>query len=376
MRVTRRCSRRASSALPDASLVELAAQLVAIDSVNPELIAGAAGERQIAEFVAAWCEQAGLDVELAGTPVRPSVIAIARGSGGGRSLLLNAHLDTVGVAGMDSPFEARIANGRLYGRGAYDMKGALAAILDAAAKVENLGGDVIVTAVVDEELASIGTAAVLERVRADAAIVVEPTELKLAVAHKGFVGFEIETHGVAAHGSRPHLGVDAIAKMGPVLVALKQLDERLKAGARHPLVGPGSVHASLIVGGQEFSSYPARCMLSGERRTIPGDTTELVEAELRQVAGEAEWRLTVGREPFEVAADDPFVQLVGRAAGETEPVGVSFWADSGLIAAAGIPTVLYGPIGEGAHADVEWVDLDSLGRVRDVVVRTAVEWCG
>ena len=376
MRVTRRCSRRASSALPDASLVELAAQLVAIDSVNPELIAGAAGERQIAEFVAAWCEQAGLDVELVGTPVRPSVIAIARGSGGGRSLLLNAHLDTVGVAGMDSPFEARIANGRLYGRGAYDMKGALAAILDAAAKVENLGGDVIVTAVVDEELASIGTAAVLERVRADAAIVVEPTELKLAVAHKGFVGFEIETHGVAAHGSRPHLGVDAIAKMGPVLVALKQLDERLKAGARHPLVGPGSVHASLIVGGQEFSSYPARCMLSGERRTIPGDTTELVEAELRQVAGEAEWRLTVGREPFEVAADDPFVQLVGRAAGETEPVGVSFWADSGLIAAAGIPTVLYGPIGEGAHADVEWVDLDSLGRVRDVVVRTAVEWCG
>ena len=376
MRVTRRCSRRASSALPDASLVELAAQLVAIDSVNPELIAGAAGERQIAEFVAAWCEQAGLDVELVGTPVRPSVIAIARGSGGGRSLLLNAHLDTVGVAGMDSPFEARIANGRLYGRGAYDMKGALAAILDAAAKVENLGGDVIVTAVVDEELASIGTAAVLERVRADAAIVVEPTELKLAVAHKGFVGFEIETHGVAAHGSRPHLGVDAIAKMGPVLVALKQLDERLKAGARHPLVGPGSVHASLIVGGQEFSSYPARCMLSGERRTIPGDTTELVEVELRQVAGEAEWRLTVGREPFEVAADDPFVQLVGRAAGETEPVGVSFWADSGLIAAAGIPTVLYGPIGEGAHADVEWVDLDSLGRVRDVVVRTAVEWCG
>jgi acetylornithine deacetylase len=256
------------------------------------------------------------------------------------------------------------------------MKGALAAILDAAAKVENLRGDVIVTAVADEELASIGTAAVLERVRADAAIVVEPTELKLAVAHKGFVGFEIETRGVAAHGSRPHLGVDAIAKMGPVLVALKQLDERLQAGARHPLVGPGSVHASLIVGGQEFSSYPARCALTGERRTIPGETTEQVEAELRQIAGEADWRLTVGREPFEVAEDEPFVQLVGRAAGETEGVGVSFWADSGLIAAAGIPTLLYGPIGEGAHADVEWVDLDSLQRVRDVVVRTAVEWCG
>jgi acetylornithine deacetylase len=359
-----------------AGLVDLAAQLVAIDSVNPELIAGAAGERQIADFVSTWCEHAGLDVELAGTPVRPSVIAIARGSGGGRSLLLNAHLDTVGVAGMDAPFEPRIADGRLYGRGSYDMKGALAAILDAAAKVENLRGDVIVTAVADEELASIGTIAVLERVHADAAIVVEPTELKLAVAHKGFVGFEIETQGVAAHGSRPHLGVDAIARMGPVLVALKELDKRLHTGAQHPLVGPGSIHASLIEGGQEFSSYPARCLLSGERRTIPSETIEQVETELRGLAGEADFRLTVSREPFEVAGDDVFVQLVGRIAEETDRVGVSFWADSGLIASAGIPTVLYGPIGEGAHAEVEWVDLDSLERVRDVVLRTAVEWCG
>jgi len=360
----------------DAALTELAAQLVAIDSVNPELIEGAAGERELAEYVAAWCEHASLDVELVGPTERPSVIAIARGSGGGRSLLLNAHLDTVGVAGMEAPFEPRVEAGRLYGRGTYDMKGALAAILDAAAKVENLRGDIIVTAVADEELASIGTVAVLERVRADAAIVVEPTELKLAVAHKGFVGFEIETHGVAAHGSRPHLGVDAIAKMGPVLVALKELDERLQAGARHPLLGPGSLHASLIEGGQEFSSYPARCLLSGERRTIPGEMSAQVEAELRELAGgEADVRLTVGREPFEIAADDAFVQLVGGIAEETEPVGVSFWADSGLIAAAGIPTVLFGPIGDGAHAAVEWVDLDSLERVRDVVLRTAVEWC-
>jgi acetylornithine deacetylase len=354
----------------------LAAQLVAIDSVNPALIQGAAGERELAYFVREWSEQRGLEVEIIGPSERPSVIAIARGSGGGRSLLLNAHLDTVGVGGMDAPFEPRIEDGRLYGRGAYDMKGALGAILDAAARIENVRGDVIVTAVADEELASIGTAAVLEHVHADAAIVVEPTELKLAIGHKGFVGFEIETQGVAAHGSRPHLGVDAIAKMGPVLVALKQLDERLQQGAQHPLVGPGSVHASLIEGGQEFSSYPARCLLSGERRTIPGQTTQQVEAELRILAGDAELRLTVSREPFEIASDEPFVQLVGRISGESEPVGVSFWADSGLIAAAGIPTVLYGPIGEGAHAHIEWVDLDSVERVRDVVLRTAVEWCG
>ena len=228
--------------MADAALTELAARLVAIDSVNPDLIAGAAGERELAEFVARLVRgSAGLDVELVGPADRPSVIAIARGSGGGRSLLLNAHLDTVGVAGMDAPFEPRIEDGRLYGRGAYDMKGALAAILDAAAKVEDLRGDVIVTAVADEELASIGTSAVLERVRADAAIVVEPTELELAVAHKGFVGFEIETHGVAAHGSRPHLGVDAIAKMGPVLVALKAARRAAAGGhaapARRPRLG-------------------------------------------------------------------------------------------------------------------------------------------
>jgi acetylornithine deacetylase len=373
----RPCSQRASSALRDVSLVELAASLVAIDSINPGLIDGAAGERALADFVTDWCKGADLDVDELGPRERPSVIATAHGSGGGRSLLLNAHLDTVGVAGMEAPFEPRVEDGRLYGRGAYDMKGALAAILDAAAKVkaEPLRGDVIVTAVADEELASIGTAAMLERVRADAALVVEPTELKVAVAHKGFVGFEIETHGVAAHGSRPHLGVDAIAKMGPVLVALKQLDERLQSGTRHPLVGPGSVHASLIEGGQEFSSYPAQCLLSGERRTIPGETIEHVQAELRELAPDADRRLTISREPFEVSAGEPFVQLVAEIAGGEEPVGVSFWADSGLIAAAGIPTVLYGPIGDGAHAEVEWVDLDSLERVRDVVLGVAAAWC-
>src|SRR5947207_10135955 len=203
-------------------LTELTAKLVEIDSVNPALVPGGNGEREIALLVADWCDRRGLEVELIGDD-RPSVIATRRGSGGGRSLLLNAHLDTVGVAGMAAPHVARVADGRLYGRGAYDMKGALAAILVAAAGVRDLRGDVIVTAVADEELASIGTEAVLERVHADAAIVPEPTELQLAVAHRGFVGFELETHGVAAHGSRPDLGVDAIAKMGHVLVAPQQL---------------------------------------------------------------------------------------------------------------------------------------------------------
>jgi acetylornithine deacetylase len=358
----------------DAELADLAARLVAIDSVNPGLIPGARGEADAAAFVAEWCAGRGFEVELVDVE-RPSVIAIRRGSGGGRSLLLNGHLDTVGVAGMASPHSPRIENGRLYGRGAYDMKGAVAAILLAAAQVTGLQGDVIVTAVADEELASVGTAAVLERVTAEAAIVVEPTELEVAVAHRGFVAFEIETKGVAAHGSRPDLGVDAIANMGHVLVALQELDRRLQAGRRHPLVGPGSLHASLIEGGQEYSSYPARCQLSGERRTIPGETREQVELELRGIAGDGVLRMGFSREPFEATHTHPFAALVSRIAGVGDPVGVPFWTDAALIADAGIPTVLFGPVGAGAHAVEEWVDLASLERVRDVVLRTASEWC-
>jgi len=360
-------------------VAELAAALVRIDSVNPALIPGAAGEAEIARFVADWLARAGLEVDvvepLAG---RPSVIGTARGSGGGRTLVVNAHLDTVGTEAMEEPpFEARLEQGRLYGRGSYDMKGALAAAMLAAADAVGMGlaGDVIITAVADEEVASVGTEAVVAQVHADAAIVCEPTELRLAIAHRGFAGFEIETRGVVAHGSRPDLGVDAIAKMGHVLLALEALDRRLQAGTPHPLIGTGSLHASLIEGGQEFSSYPARCVLTGERRTIPGETVEQVERELRAIAGDAVLRLGVSREPFEAPSGHPFVELAGRTAGVSEHAGALFWTDAGLIAAAGIPTVLFGPAGEGAHAAVEWVDVASLERVRDVVLQTALEWC-
>ena len=334
---------------------------------------GGAGERQIAAFVAEWCAEHGLDVEILGSE-RPSVVATKRGSGGGRSLLLNGHLDTVGVAGMKAPFEPRIENGRLYGRGAYDMKGALAAILAAATEVTGLGRRHR-TLVADEELASIGTEAVVGHVRADAAIVVEPTELRVAIAHRGFVGFEMETSGIAAHGSRPDLGVDAIAKMGPILVALAELDERLQAGLRHRLVGPASLHASLIHGGQELSSFPASCVLTGERRSIPGESVDQIEQELQAIAGDATLRIIASRDPLTEQPDHPFVELVGSVAGVSEFVGALFWTDAALIADAGIPTVLFGPVGEGAHATVEWVDLASLDRVREVILGVAAEWC-
>ena len=255
------------------------------------------------------------------------------------------------------------------------MKGALAAIRAAAASASDLRGDVVVTAVADEELASTGTETVLEHVTADGAIVAEPTELQLAVAHRGFVGFEIETKGVAAHGSRPDLGEDAIVKMVPILVALEQLDDRLQRGPRHPLAGTGAIHASVIEGGQEMSSFPSRCLLLGERRTIPGETVDDVERELQEIAGGAAVRVVASRDPYEAAAGDPFVELVRSTAGVDAPVGAPFWTDAALIAAAGIPTVLFGPVGEGAHAEVEWVDLGSLERLRDVVLQVARAWC-
>lgn len=364
-------------------LVELLRELVAIDSVNPDLVPGGAGEGEIATFVAPWCERAGLDVALEeAAPGRPNVIATAPGSGGGKTLVLNAHMDTVGVETMEAPFDARIDNGRLYGRGSYDMKGSLAAIMVAAAEANKRGlaGDVVVAAVCDEEVASIGTEALVASGRRfDAAVVAEPTELGVAIAHKGFAGFEIETRGRAAHGSRPDLGVDAIAKMGPILVELDALAARLLASPTHPLLGSGSVHSSLIEGGQEFSTYPERCLLTGERRTVPGETPDSVEDELRALlagtAPEASLRMGVARQPFEVPENADIVRLVQSHAG-TDIVGVPFWTDAALFAGSSVPTVVFGPAGEGAHAAVEWVDLASVERCAEVLLAVATEFCG
>jgi acetylornithine deacetylase len=373
-------------------LEQLLGDLVAIDSINPDLVPGAAGEAALARYVADWLERAGLEVQLdMSAPERPNVVGIARGAGGGKTLLLNGHIDTVGVAGMARPHEPEIRDGRLYGRGAYDMKAGVAACMlaVAAAALRGLRGDVIFTAVIDEEYAGRGTMAVVERYRADAAIVAEPTELELIVAHKGFVWLEVETRGVAAHGSRPDLGVDAIANMGRVLVELQRLDRQLRAGPAHPLLGTGSLHASLIAGGQELSSYPERCMLSVERRTIPGETPAGVEAELQAIVDElrradpafqAVVRRGLDRAPLETPAEATIAPAVARAAervlGRAPAIaGAPYWTDAATLWAAGIPSVLFGPIGAGAHAVEEWIDLASVRACADIYLATAVEIC-
>jgi len=368
--------------------------LVRIDSVNPDLVPGAAGEAQVAAFTADTLRRLGLDVDVvASQPGRPSVVGRLAGTGGGRSLMLNAHYDTVGVSGMADPFSAEIRDGRLYGRGSYDMKGSLAACIGAVEAIVRTdrrpAGDILITAVADEEVASLGTRDVLARHVTDGAIVTEPTSLRLCLAHKGFVWYRITTHGRAAHGSRPDLGVDANVRMGRVLAEIDRLATALAEGPRHPLVGPGSVHAATLHGGTGLSTYAAECRLGVERRTIPGETEEQATTRIRELLGSlasadptfiASLEVELAREPFEARPDSALVACLDRCAGTImskppERFGDSPWMDAALTAAAGIDTVVFGPHGEGAHADVEWVDLDSVHTLAAVLAETALDYC-
>jgi acetylornithine deacetylase len=347
----------------------------------------------MARFVAHWFNRHGIDAvteEVAAG--RPNVRAVVRGTGRGRSLLLNAHLDTVGVAGMALPFGPDVQNGRLYGRGALDTKGGLAAFMVATveASTRGLPGDVIFTGVIDEEYASIGTEALLPHVRADTAIVAEPTNLEIHPCHKGFVWLEVETHGRAAHGSRFKEGVDAIAKMGKFLAALDDFGRRLESGVGHPLLGPASVHASLINGGQELSSYPQTCRVSIERRTLPGETPAQVQEEIHHLLDRvgaddpqfvADCRVTFSREPLEVDRQAPIVEIMSRCIGKElgrEGVigGTTGWTDAALLNSVGIPSIVFGPAGEGLHGTNEWVDLESVRQCASIVMGAIAEFCG
>lgn len=368
------------------------AELVAINSVNPAFSGGATGEAAVAEHTARRLEELGLAVERVEPEAgRVSVVGRRRGTGGGRSLLLYSHLDTVGVEGVADPFAPTVRDGRMYGRGAYDMKGGLAGCLGAARALTGapLRGDLLVVAVADEEEASLGMREVLRTLTADAAVVTEPTELQLCVAHKGFCWAEVETRGRAAHGSRFQEGIDANLRMGRFLAALEPMERALRDRAPHPLLGPPSLHAAVLRGGSGLSTYAERCTLQVERRTVPGESEAQVIGELRGVvdalaAADPAWAATVRplltREPFEAPADSPIRRVVRAVAEEVlgrppSEIGVAYWMDAALLAAAGIDTVVIGPAGGGAHAAEEWVELDSVARLAEVLAVTALRFC-
>ena len=363
----------------DSEELDLLRRLIAVDSVNPALVPGGAGETRIATVVAEWLGRRGFDCRrLEAAPGRPSILAVAHGAGGGRSLMLNGHLDTVSLANYDGEgLEPVVRDGRLHGRGAYDMKSGLAAMMVAAARAHEAPhrGDVVLALVADEEHASLGTEEVLDAVITDAAIVVEPTGLDLVTAHRGFVWATLTVRGRAAHGSRPDLGVDAIAKAGRALTAIDELADRLAIGRRHPLLGTGNVHAGTITGGAETSSYPDACVITLERRTTPGEDHATFERELLgiidRIAGSdpdftADLEITTHRPPFEGDAASDIADVVSASFAEVAghaptPRGEPFWTDCALLREKGIDTVMFGVDGGGAHAADEWVTIDSLG---------------
>jgi acetylornithine deacetylase len=369
----------------DAMLHNLLRDLVAIDSVNPSLAPGARGEAEAAHFLRDWLARQGIAAELQEASTeparsRPNVVARIGPDTPRAGLLLVAHMDTVGAGDMPEPFTPRERDGRLYGRGALDIKSGVAAICAAAAALVQqnvkLRKPLILAAVVDEECHSIGTQALVKQIRAEAAVVLEPTDLRLCIAHKGYAWLEVTTHGRAAHGSLPDEGRDAIVHMGRVLTRLEALDAQLAVRAPHPLLGRASVHASLIRGGHELSSYPAECRLQIERRTLPGesdaDIAAELQAQLRTVAADdenfrADCQLLASRAPYEIAPDAPIAaaaaEALRRITGSAELCGMGFWTDTALLAEAGIPGVVFGPRGRGLHGADEYVELDS------------VEWC-
>lgn len=379
---------------PETDPVALLQQLVRIDSVNPDLVPGAAGEGKLAAWCAGWLRERGFDVTvLERTPGRPSVVGLKRGTGTGRSLMLNAHLDTVGVATYEGdPFSGDLRDGRVYGRGAVDTKSGLAAMLVAATRASAAGpaGDVIVVLVADEEFGSIGTEEVLRDFHADAALVIEPSSLELTTAHRGFAWFELELTGLAAHGSQPELGVDAIWHAGLALHALDGLRQQLDAAPAHPTLGHGAVRVSQIAGGDDAATVAARCVLTVERRMLPGESPERVEAELRALFTELErtdpqfqFELTrlVARSAFEAEPHWPIVRaltgnaerVLGRAA---KTRGEPFWTDAALLLDAGIPCVVFGADGQGLHADTEWADAQSVQALAEILEGTITQFCG
>lgn len=367
--------------------------LIAINSINPSLVPGSPGESQMADAIEAELRAIGLDVERRdAAPGRPNVVGVLDGRAAGRTLMLCGHMDTVGASGMADPFTPVERDGRLYGRGAQDMKGGIAAMVGAARTLVSGGGlaagRVIVAAVADEEHASLGADALVKEWSADAAVVTEPTGLEVAVAHKGFAWVDVLVEGRAAHGSRPEEGQDAILRMGRVLRHLEGLDRELQRRPAHRMLGTASLHASTIAGGHELSSYPAEARLQFERRTMPGEPDDVAVREVNGILeglrledptfrGEA--RAVFSRAGYEIAADHLLPQMLGDVLAHLgRPAivaGASFWTDAAVLAQAGIPSVLFGPGGAGLHSAEEYVLLDDVRICREALVQLARTYC-
>ena len=369
------------------AVVDLTRQLVAFDSVNPGLVPGAVGEGPIARFVADRLSSSGFEVQLVpvlSDPRRMSVIAVRDGDRPGRTVVLNGHLDTVGVDGMVEPFTARIDGDRMFGRGTSDMKGGVAGLVIAAEQLVAAGarGRLVLAFVADEEDASLGAATVLEALsggRLDVCLIAEPTWLDLAVAHRGYAVVRVGLQGLAAHSSQPEQGVDVLAPLGSLLVAVAGRNRALRQVFPHPLLAHGSLMSTVAHGGSAPFTVAAQAEALIERRTLPGEDATASLSEVRDLvdavtAGapglDSTVELVLARDAWQADDSGPAAELMdllaaALPAAEAAPparTGAPYWMESALWQASGVPTVVCGPAGGGLHAVDEWVDLAQLGR--------------
>ncbi|MBH30743.1 MAG: hypothetical protein CMG71_01990 [Candidatus Marinimicrobia bacterium] len=369
---------------------ELLAGLVACNSVNPAWAEGP-GEGDVCQHISTVLSSMGLKPEIHEVKDgRTNVVCTIPGRGNAPGLMLNAHVDVVGVEGMDEPFTLHRKGDKLYGRGAYDMKGSAAVMLGLAENfaAESPPGDVHLTFVCDEEDLSIG----MEHLMGDwltsldeppaAAIILEPTEEQIGICHKGFAWYEIEIKGKAAHGSRPEEGVDAITPLGAVISDITTIGDELANAKPHPLLGHSSLHVGTVKGGMNLPVIAAESRIDWERRILPGENEDQLDAEFQRVVSTARGvagRATItakklfSRPPMATPESADIVRRIKQVTQDSELAGMSYWADSALAAEAGIPAVLFGPIGHGAHAIDEWVSVSSLERVYKVILTVIFE---
>ena len=385
---------RAWAAVDERRLLETAQQLIRLPSVNPlgRDAASGEGEQEVAAYVAGRCERLGMAPETREHgPRRQSVIArLGHRATSGFRLMLNGHLDTVQVAGYEDPFAAAVEGGRLRGRGACDMKGALACFLEVCEVLHAMGGpqdgQLLLVATADEEFAMTGSRSVgQEGPAADGAIVGEPTGLRLCTASRGRVSLPITTTGRAAHTSAPEGGVNAVTHMAHILIALERHADTLRTeAAAHPLLGTPRLAAGPIAGGEQVNQVPDLCRLEIDRRTLPGETTDDVYAELRAVLdtvahnlpdlrvelGDPTWLVPAG----EVEAHDAVATALGRALAadghDPEPTGFPGGYDGPFL---GAPAVICGPGSlEQAHSIDEYIKIDELRSATRAYLHTAL----
>jgi len=361
-------------------------ELIALPSVNPAFLPTRhpyAGEGRVAEFLAAIAARAGLEIEFQkALPQRPNlVVRLLPKSKPSQRILLAPHLDTVSVV-EERQFQPRRKGGRIYGRGACDTKGSVAAMMAALSELAHVRRrpaktEIILSGLIDEENAQTGSRMLVKSgFKADLAIVGEPTRLQVVTAHKGSLWLTLQTRGKAAHGATPHLGQNAVHTMAQVVNFLETDYATQLRGNRHPLLGPATVSVGSIAGGSQPNIVPDRCLISVDRRTLPGETEPAVCRQIehllrgRRLLAKVTGQKLAPCMPLETNFKLPLVRQFLQIVGQARPVGVNFFCDAAVLSHGGIPSVVFGPgdIAQ-AHTADEWISLDSLERGRKMLLQ-------